>query len=170
MVDFQRGTFNTIAQNEAQFGGSFPVWSRVDKLYQGGGVIDISGLVAGTVVGAGTPVIFNGSGKEVTLLRGEAYDTTKSYAVGDVVIQANKIYQNKTEITVGEAFTAAKWNDMTAKVNGLTFEDVCIPDGCTLATCAVVRAGRIYADRVVGAIIPSGVETNLPMVEFVRES
>lgn len=55
-------------------------------------------------------------------------------------------------------------------VNGLTFEDVCIPEGCILATCAVVRAGRIYADRVAGGGIPQSVEAQLPMIEFVRES
>lgn len=56
------------------------------------------------------------------------------------------------------------------KVNGLVFEDVCIPEGCILATCAVVRAGRIYADRVFGGGIPKSVEARLPMIEFVRES
>lgn len=55
-------------------------------------------------------------------------------------------------------------------VNGLVFEDVCIPEGCVLATCAVVRAGRIYADRVFGGGIPESVEAQLPMIEFVRES
>lgn len=55
-------------------------------------------------------------------------------------------------------------------VNGLVFEDVCIPEGCILATCAVVRAGRIYADRVFGGGIPQSVEAQLPMIEFVRES
>lgn len=55
-------------------------------------------------------------------------------------------------------------------VNGLVFEDVCIPEGCILATCAVVRAGRIYADRVFGGGIPESVEAQLPMIEFVRES
>lgn len=54
-------------------------------------------------------------------------------------------------------------------VNGLVFEDVCIPEGCILATCAVVRAGRIYADRVFGGGIPKSVEAQLPMIEFVRE-
>lgn len=57
-----------------------------------------------------------------------------------------------------------------ADVNGLVFEDVCIPEGCILATCAVVRAGRIYADRVFGGDIPKSVEAQLPMIEFVRES
>lgn len=55
-------------------------------------------------------------------------------------------------------------------VNGLVFEDVCIPEGCILATCAVVCAGRIYADRVFGGGIPKSVEAQLPMIEFVRES
>lgn len=55
-------------------------------------------------------------------------------------------------------------------VNGLVFEDVCIPEDYILATCAVVRAGRIYADRVFGGGIPKSVEAQLPMIEFVRES
>lgn len=55
-------------------------------------------------------------------------------------------------------------------VNGLVFNDVCIPTGCTLATCSVVRAGRIYADRVANGGIPASVEAKLPMIEFVRES
>ncbi|MEA4949262.1 MAG: hypothetical protein VB068_06370 [Petrimonas sp.] len=54
-------------------------------------------------------------------------------------------------------------------VNGLTFEDVCIPDGAIHATCAVVRAGRIYADRVEGGGLPASIEKQLPMIEFVRE-
>lgn len=132
MADFQKGTFNTIAKGSAEFGGHFPVWSRVDKLYQGGGYLDLASLSAGDVIQAGTMVIFNGAGKQVTIVSND--DT-----------------------------------DNLAKVNGLVFEDVCIPEGCTLATCAVVRAGRIYADRVNGGL-PTEIEANLPMIEFVREA
>lgn len=69
------------------------------------------------------------------------------------------------EETVKGAPAGGKLTD----VNGLVFEDVCIPEGCILATCAVVRAGRIYADRVFGGGIPKSVEAQLPMIEFVRE-
>ena len=62
---------------------------------------------------------------------------------------------------------AATATDKLATVNGLIWNDVCVPEGAVLATCAVVRKGRIYADR---AGIPAAVEENLPMIEFVRES
>lgn len=165
----QLRTFNTISQNQAGIGGNFPVWSRVRELYQGGGTIDHTKYPAGTVIGAGTPVQFMGAGQQVVVVAGPAYEATKTYAVGDIVEQAGKIYKNKTAIEIPEAFTASKWTDITGTVNGLTFEDVCIPEGCTLATCAVVRNGRIYADRVVGATILPAMEANLPMIEFVRE-
>lgn len=166
----QLRTFNTISQHQAGVGGNFPVWSRVRELYQGGGTIDYAKYPAGTVIGAGTPVQFMGPGQQVVILAGPAYEATKTYAVGDIVEQSGKIYKNKTAIETPEAFTASKWTDITGTVNGLIFEDVCIPEGCTLATCAVVRNGRIYADRVVGATILPAMESNLPMIEFVRES
>lgn len=71
---------------------------------------------------------------------------------------------------IEETVKGALAGGMLTDVNGLVFEDVCIPEGCILATCAVVRAGRIYADRVFGGGIPKSVEAQLPMIEFVRES
>lgn len=71
---------------------------------------------------------------------------------------------------IEETVEGAPAGGKLADVNGLVFEDVCIPEGCILATCAVVRAGRIYADRVFGGGIPKSVEAQLPMIEFVRES
>jgi hypothetical protein len=56
-----------------------------------------------------------------------------------------------------------------SEVNGLIFEDVYMPEGTIHATCAVVRAGRIYADRVAGGGLPAEIEDQLPMIEFVRE-
>lgn len=77
-----------------------------------------------------------------------------------------------TEVTgdIEETVKGAPAGGKLTDVNGLVFEDVCIPEGCILATCAVVRAGRIYADRVFGGGIPKSVEAQLPMIEFVRES
>jgi hypothetical protein len=54
-------------------------------------------------------------------------------------------------------------------VNGLIFEDVYMPEGTIHATCAVVRNGRIYADRVLGGGLPPSIESQLPAIEFVRE-
>ena len=42
MEEVQLGTFNTMAQHGAQFGGDFPVGHRVDKLYLGGGYLDLT--------------------------------------------------------------------------------------------------------------------------------
>ena len=71
---------------------------------------------------------------------------------------------------IEETVTGVPVGGKLTDVNGLVFEDVCIPEGCILATCAVVRAGRIYADRVFGGGIPKSVEAQLPMIEFGRES
>lgn len=133
MNDYQHGTFNTISQASASIGGDFPVWSRVREKYQGGGWIDTSSLSPGDVIHAGTPVIFNGSGKEVTIVK--------------ITDKAN-----------------------LAKVNGLVFNDVCIPTGVVEATCAVVRNGRIYANRANGGDgLPRSLESQLPGIEFVYE-
>lgn len=68
MNDYQNGTFNTISQASANYGGAFPVWARVNKCYQGGGWISTEGLNPGDVIAAGTPVIFTGSGQEVKIV------------------------------------------------------------------------------------------------------
>lgn len=232
---FQKGTFNTIAQNAAQFGGSYVIWARVRELYQGGGLIDHTKYAPGTVIPAGTMVKFNGAGKEVTIITADSNagaaevdtltvlsgvaaagnisiklngGTAKTVAVaeGDTpeqvatkiaaetytgwVAAANGAVVTFTKSAAG-AVTAPVFTDtgttgVTADfevtvsgqaadgtsltdVNGLIFEDVCIPDGCIHATCAVVRGGRIYADRVAGGGLPKSIEAQLPMIEFVRE-
>lgn len=92
---FNSGTFNTIAQGEVfKMGGDFPVWSRVNKVYQGGGNIPLDGLTPGTVIHAGTPVIFNGPGKDVEIV--DITDADKLPQVNglifnDVAVPANCI-------------------------------------------------------------------------------
>jgi len=221
-----KGTFNTIGKYSSQIGGSFPVWSRVGAKYQGGGKIDTTNLSAGDIVKAGTMVVFNGIGQNVTIVDAPAlyekkkysagnlctyenviyaanqsistaedwtsahwtkllggvaniadYSSSATYSVGDLCKHDNKYYTCNTAISTAEAWTAGHWTqtyaynalmDDLAAVNGLIETDVCIPDGVVIATCAVVREGRIYADR---AYIPVGygVEGRLPMIEFVRE-
>lgn len=222
---FSRGTFNTISAQASKIGGAFVVWSRVDKVFQGGGYLDLTNLEAGDIIPAGTMVKFNGAGKQVDLVVAPAeYDAEATYELGDLVMYEGAIYKCKSEISTAEEWTAAHWEavaggvadiaeysatstyevgdkviyedepyvcstkisvaeawtaghwtksyaydaivDAISGVNGLTFEDVCIPEGCVVATCAVVYAGRIYADRA--GVLPE-VEKNLPMIEFVRE-
>lgn len=103
----------------------------------------------------------NRSGATVTFTQKTA---AQLYAY--MFIPGNTGVTGDIEETVKGAPAGGKLTD----VNGLVFEDVCIPEGCILATCAVVRAGRIYADRVFGGGIPKSVEAQLPMIEFVRES
>lgn len=235
----QSGTFNTIGKFQSEFGGHFPVWSRVRELYQGGGMIDVAGLglKPGDIIHAGTMVKFNGPGKQVdvitadgvtgvkavvtlTITKEASSDGDLSFVLGNKSysiavtsssestpeLVATKIEGGKSAFTEWDVKRSGATVTFTQKtagqvqtcmfipgntgvtgnmeltkpgitasgslsdVNGLTFEDVCIPEGCTLATCAVVRAGRIYADRVAGGGIPKSVEAQLPMIEFVRES
>lgn len=133
MENYQFGTFNTISQSSASIGGNFPVWSRRNKCYQGGGWIDTTGLKPGDVIHAGTPVIFQGSGQKVTVVK---------------ITDATNL----------------------PKVNGLIFDDVCIPSGVVEAACAVCYDGRIYANRANGGDgLPASLKAQLPAVEFVYE-
>lgn len=65
----QYGTPNTRFQSGAEIGGSFKIFTRKDKLYQGGGTIALAGLKAGDKFGEGTMVIFKGPGKEVEIVK-----------------------------------------------------------------------------------------------------
>lgn len=232
----QAGTFNTIGYDTVQFGGDFPVWSRINKVYQGGGMIDVAGmgLKPGDVIHAGTMVKFNGAGKAVEVITSDGVTGIKEVdkititkgatASGNVGITLNGAAvvniavttEEDTPSEVAAKIAAGTYTGWTAKqegdsviftkstaekcllpqvtfndtgiegtmevvtegaaasgqltdVNGLIAYDVCIPDGCILATCAVCYDGRIYADRVYGGGIPTSVEKQLPAVEFVRE-
>lgn len=135
MSNYLDGTFNTIAQNSTEIGGGCAVWARVNKCFQGGGYIDTTSLTPGTVIPAGTPVIFDGPGKKVTLVTGTA------------LTKAN-----------------------LAKVNGLIFNDVCIPTGVVETTCAVVYDGKVYANRANGGNgLQVSLKAQLPCIEFIYE-
>lgn len=230
----QLGTFNTMMQQSVQIGGDFPVWSRVDKVYQGGGYLDLSKFKPGDVIHAGTMVKFNGAGKQVEVITANGVGgikevdkftfTSGATAAGNVgivlggttvdiavtadddtpegvaakvaagsfsgwtakldgatvtftksaagVVVAPMVNPNSTGVnaTVEVVEEGAAASGSLTDVNGLIWNDVCIPEGVTLATCAVVYAGRIYADRVFGGGIPASVEKQLPMIEFVHET
>ena len=144
-----------------------------------------SGNISVTL-GGGSPVQIavtateNTAAKVATKVAAGSYTGWTAKADGDVVTFTCSSVGPKTAGKVDFASTGANGKMAVTKagvaasgeltdVNGLTWQDVRIPDGCTVATCAVVTAGRIMADRVAGGGIPASVEKQLPMIEFVRE-
>lgn len=76
------------------------------------------------------------------------YSATAAYAVGDQVIQALKLYKCKTAITVGEAFTAAKWDEISVP-----------PAAVTLTGAQTVAGVKTFSDMpVLPSATPSGNE------------
>ncbi len=90
------------------------------------------------------------------------------YQPGDVIPAGSMAIfdQQVNTIEIVKADAAA---DKLAKVNGLIFNDICIPSNPILATGAIVTSGKIYADRAGADGIPPSVEANLPMISFIRE-
>ena len=62
----------------------------------------------------------SGSGTDTTVYKG-AYAATKTYNVGDVVLQNSKFYMCNTKIATGETFTSSKWSqiDYSASVSSI---------------------------------------------------
>lgn len=149
---FEKGTFNTVSYgNTGSFGGSFPVWARIENRLVSGGYFDLTtgnnpltgkAWAAGDIIPAGTMVEYPGPGGKLT-------------------------------IVPNFADSADNAETLVANVKGLVDNDVVIPANCKLATAAVVVKGRIYADRVKAGNVqglPKAVEAKLPMIEFVREA
>lgn len=91
-----------------------------------------------------------------------------SYQPGDVIPAGSMAIfdQQANTIEIVKADAAA---DKLAKVNGLIYNDICIPSNPVLASGAIVTSGKIYADRAGVDGIPPSVESNLPMISFMRE-
>ena len=145
----------------------------------GSGNIGVT-LGGGSVVNIAVTATENTAAKVATKVATGSFSGWTAKAEGDVVTFTCSSVGPKTAGKVDFASTGADGEMAVTKagvdadgdltdVNGLTWQDVRIPDGCTVATCAVVTAGRIMADRVAGGGIPASVEKQLPMIEFVRE-
>lgn len=93
-------------------------------------------------------------------------DVTK-YQPGDVIPAGSMAIfdQQANTIEIVKATDTAK----LSKVNGLIYNDICIPSNPVLASGAIVTSGKIYADRGGVDGIPPSVEPNLPMISFIRE-
>lgn len=92
------------------------------------------------------------------------------YQPGDVIPAGSMAIFDQQANTV-EIVKADAAADKLAKVNGLIFNDICIPSNPILASGAIVTSGKIYADRAGVDGIPLTVENNgkLPMISFMRE-
>lgn len=92
------------------------------------------------------------------------------YQPGDVIPAGSMAIFDQQANTV-EIVKADAAADKLAKVNGLIFNDICIPSNPILASGAIVTSGKIYADRAGVDGIPLAVENNgnLPMISFMRE-
>lgn len=129
-------------------------------------------IQSGTVNAIGNVSTEIGGGKVVwaevrrTIQFGRKIDVSK-YSAGDVIPAGSMVkYDNASDecnIITADEITAGTY--AAADVNGLTFEDVCIPTGCVFASVAIVTSGKIWADFT---DIPAEVEKNLPMIEFIR--
>ena len=52
-----------------------------------------------------------------------AYDNSKTYVVGDLVIESNKTYECTTEVTSPESFDSSKWKETTKDLAKLPLPD-----------------------------------------------
>lgn len=92
------------------------------------------------------------------------------YQPGDVIPAGSMAIFDQQANTI-EIVKASDGAEKLAKVNGLIYNDICIPSNPILATGAIVTSGKIYADRAGVDGIPLVVENNgnLPMISFMRE-
>lgn len=159
--------------------------------------VNILVITNGATAGGNISITLNGTPVEVTLVGSESpeaiaaaiaaaaatftdYSVTANgnmvvFAANDVGVKEEPVFDAGGTGVIAEFETPVKGTDTgpqisdLSQVNGLIFEDVYMPEGTIHATCAVVRAGRIYADRVAGGGLPAEIEDQLPMIEFVRE-
>lgn len=113
----QHGSFNTIAQASEQVGGSVQVWARIDRKLQFGRLINVSGLAAGTVIPAGSMVIWTNASDYATVVT--ASDTASLSSVNgltenDVVVPTGCVYASCAIVTSGKIWADA--TDVPASV------------------------------------------------------
>ena len=67
--------------------------------------------------------IFSGMDGSIIVGKPPEYNSSADYAVGDVVMYADEIYECKTAISGGEAWTAGHWNSLDYNSNNT---DLCV--------------------------------------------
>lgn len=129
----------------------------------------MSDLQKGTFNTIANSSITIGGGKQVwarvdkVIHFGRLIDTS-SMKAGDVIPAGTMVHFDNSS----DKATIIKGTDSEklTQVNGLIMNDVCVPDGVVFASCAIVTAGKIWADAT---DVPTSVEAQLPNIEFIRE-
>lgn len=105
--------FNTYGKSTKSYGGSLPVWRRVDAMEMGGGTLDISASAIGVVATAGSMCYLDAAGgtlkiiastdtANLTKVNGLLYnDIVKeegdTFATG-AVVYAGEIYGSRVDV------------------------------------------------------------------------
>lgn len=96
----------------------------------------------------------------------DTYNSSKIYAVGEIVIYNNKLYRCTTAITVGEEFDINKW-EQTSLIE-LNRENIIT--GTEHATNEWIDGKRVYRKRINYGVMPNtatqNIETNLSMASY----
>ena len=148
----QLGTFNTMMQTGASFGGDFPVWSRVDKVYQGGGYLDLTKFKPGDVIHAGTMVKFNGAGKQVQVITAEGVAGIKE--VDKLTVTGGCTSDGNVSIDLN-SYTTFLYDEITGGYNQTEGEYMFELGYDTNGHQVVVMEG--YSNMVLGAATPVGI-------------
>ena len=181
---------NTFNKGEVEFGHARKIWREQREVLPAGGVItNVEDFVPDGVIPSGRPVIFNDKAKTMVVLTEamvksladsestEAFDATKTYAVGDMVKKDSKIYECIEAIEEAAAWDASKWQEVSipevslSDINGYLKEDAPLADENTVATGTVVVDGDIYEymfDDDEAAILKALPQKNGMKIRFVN--
>lgn len=181
---------NSFNKGEVSFGHARKVWREQREVYPAGGVItNVTDFLSEGMVPSGRPVIFDDKKKEILVLTtemvltiagaesAEAFDASKTYAVGDMVKKDSKTYKCIVAITEAAAWDASKWEEVSvpdadlSDINGYLKEDSPIEDEDTICTGTVVKDGDIYEymfDDEEAAILKALPQKNGLKISFVN--
>lgn len=113
--------FNTYGSRTKQIGGdSKVIWRKVNSKIQSGGTIDLSSYNVGDIIPAGTAVVQETVGGEITLYKGGTLDAKQAYMVGftenDICKEEGDTIGTCAIVTDGELYVNRLADDEAIKV------------------------------------------------------
>lgn len=129
MVNYNRGTDNTMSQRSSQIlGGDVEVWIDVDKMIHFGRKINLEGYHAGDVIPAGSMVHFDNQSDFAEVIKGDA-SAAKLKTVNGLTRHDVKVVEGTFYASVGIVVAGKIWGDATdvpasveAQLPNITFE------------------------------------------------
>lgn len=142
------GTGNTYDKKNVSFGHARKVWRSIRHVYPGGGMIqNTSDFVSAGKIPAGSPVKFDPSTKQITVILDSAI---------------------KAAVTVPETTTEAEAVEALG-INGFLQEDVHITDSNTNGSGTVVYAGELYEYMFDSEVVKKlKLLTSVPQIVWVQ--